>query len=162
MADSSPPQLSRVTSSVISWKRIGGNLRMRWLADYEEQSIRALISRHGGTAEARILAVWKLRNTAGKFERGTVVFLFNAGERPLGSPPARPSRLAILSQWAMARAMPRASTACASQRSACVAAPTAGLRVRSTCSLCVRSTCSRALTCSRAPTRRPPPGVSLR
>lgn len=70
MADSSPPQLSRVTSRVISWKRIGGNLR-RWLADYEEQSIRALISRHGGTAEERILAVWKLRNTAGKFERGT-------------------------------------------------------------------------------------------
>ena len=57
MADSSPPQLSIVTSRVIPWKRIGGNLR-RWLADYEEQSIRALISRHGGTAEERILAVW--------------------------------------------------------------------------------------------------------
>ena len=63
---------------------------------------------------------------------------------------------------ARARARARASTACASQRSACVAAPTAGLRVRSTCSPWCQSACSRALTCSQAPTRRPPPGASPR
>ena len=71
MADSSPPQLSRVTSRVISWKRIGGNLR-RWLADLDSlrravhpsADLTARRNRRG--AEERILAVWKLRNTAGK------------------------------------------------------------------------------------------------
>jgi len=65
MAGSSPPQLSRVTP-IVSWKRVGGNLR-RWLAEYEEQSIRALISRHDGKSNERILAVWKLRKTAGNW-----------------------------------------------------------------------------------------------
>ena len=69
MAGVSSPQLSRVTS-IVSWKRVGSNHLHRWLAEHEEQAIRALISRHDGKSNERILAVWKLRKTAGKFERG--------------------------------------------------------------------------------------------
>jgi hypothetical protein len=63
MADSleSPPQHFLAT-----WKRAGGSLR-RCLAEYEERSIRALISRHDAKSSERVLAVWKLRKTGGNW-----------------------------------------------------------------------------------------------
>ena len=59
-------QLSRRQSSIDSWKRTASNLR-RWFAEYEEKSIRALISRQDGKSNEQILSVWKLRKTAGNW-----------------------------------------------------------------------------------------------
>ena len=59
-------QLSRRQSSIDSWKQTASNLR-RWFAEYEEKSIRALISRQDGKSNEQILSVWKLRKTAGNW-----------------------------------------------------------------------------------------------
>ena len=58
--------LSRRQSSIDSWKRTASNMR-RWFAEYEEKSIRALISQHDGKSNEKILSVWKLRKTAGNW-----------------------------------------------------------------------------------------------
>ena len=58
--------LSRRQSSIDSWKRTASNMR-RWFAEYEEKSIRALISQHDGRSNEKILSVWKLRKTAGNW-----------------------------------------------------------------------------------------------
>ena len=58
--------LSRRQSSIDSWKRTASNMR-RWFAEYEEKSIRALISQHDGRSSEKILSVWKLRKTAGNW-----------------------------------------------------------------------------------------------
>ena len=60
------PQLSRVTS-IVSWKRVNVDAIRRWLAEYETQAIRALIARHDGRSNERILGAWKLRKTAGNW-----------------------------------------------------------------------------------------------
>ena len=58
--------LSRRQSSIDSWKLTASNMR-RWFAEYEEKSIRALISQHDGRSNEKILSVWKLRKTAGNW-----------------------------------------------------------------------------------------------